>query len=74
MADNSDLEHLPKAPNHIAGESIDRDESGRYSISVSNASGYLCHIHLEVRICLPCLVKSICPVFQQFHSRQGDVC
>ncbi|CAK0785742.1 hypothetical protein CVIRNUC_008953 [Coccomyxa viridis] len=47
MADASDLEHLPKAPNHIAGESIDRDESGRYDIKVSNASGYLCHIHLE---------------------------
>ena len=61
MPDNSDLEHLPKAPSHIAGESIDQDESGRYSIKVSNASGYLCHIHLEV--CLPRLVINICPVF-----------
>ena len=74
MADNSDLEHLPKAPNHIAGESIDRDESGRYDIKVSNASGYLCHIHLEVHTYTPGLVKTTCPIFQHFHTRQGDVC
>lgn len=44
----SDLKELPRAPHNITGESIDQDKSGRYHIKVSNASGYLCHIHLEV--------------------------
>ena len=42
------LKELPQAPHNLAGESIDRDKAGQYQIKVSNASGYLCHIHVEV--------------------------
>lgn len=48
MGDQDDLKELPKAPHNLAGESIDRDKAGQYQIKVSNASGYLCHIHVEV--------------------------
>ena len=45
---DEDLKDLPQAPHNLAGESVDKDKTGRYNIKVSNASGYLCHIHLEV--------------------------
>ena len=48
MGDQDDLKELPQAPHNLSGESIDRDKAGKYQIKVSNASGYLCHIHVEV--------------------------
>lgn len=48
MGNQDDLNELPQAPHNLAGESIDRDKAGKYHIQVSNASGYLCHIHVEV--------------------------
>ena len=44
---NETLEPLPDAPPNLAGESEDR--GSRYHITVSNASGYLCNIHMQVR-------------------------
>ena len=44
---NEHLEPLPDAPPNLAGES--EDHGSRYHITVSNASGYLCHIHMQVR-------------------------
>ena len=40
------IEPLPEAPPNLAGEST--DSGSRYNITVSNASGYLCHIHMQV--------------------------
>jgi hypothetical protein len=40
------LEPLPDVPPNLAGES--EDHGKRYHITVSNASGYLCHIHMQV--------------------------
>ena len=48
MGDQDDLRELPQAPKNLTGESVDRDKAGKYDIKVSNASGYLCHIHVEV--------------------------
>ena len=50
---NETLDSLPDAPANLAGESIDK--GARYHIKVSNAAGYLCHIHMEV-VALPLLV------------------
>ena len=51
---NENLDSLPDEPANLAGESVDK--GARYNIKVSNAAGYLCHIHMEV-IALPMLLK-----------------
>ncbi len=44
------LQALPDAHPGLAGESIEKGKGDRYKIHVSNAKGYLCHIHMEVRV------------------------
>ena len=60
---NESIEPLPEAPPNLAGERT--DSGSRYNITVSNASGYLCHIHMQVwapclaywlRACMHCLL------------------
>lgn len=43
---NGSVDDLPDAPPNLAGESTEK--GARFHISVSNARGYLCHIHMEV--------------------------
>lgn len=50
---NESMDSLPDAPANLAGESVDK--GARADIKVSNAAGYLCHIHMEV-MAPPCCV------------------
>jgi hypothetical protein len=47
---SEDLHELPEPHEGLAGESIEKDKSNRYTIKVSNARGYLCHITMEVTL------------------------
>lgn len=46
---SEEMHALPEADPKLAGESVETGKGDRYHIKVSNAKGYLCHIHMEVR-------------------------
>ena len=45
---SEEMHPLPEADPKLAGESVETGKGDRYHIKVSNAKGYLCHIHMEV--------------------------
>jgi plasmid maintenance system killer protein len=65
------LEHesdLPEPPKGLEGESVEKDRSDHYTIKVSNARGYLCHIQLEVSECTLPILCSFLPASLHFRS------
>lgn len=44
---SEEMHPLPEADPKLAGESVETGKGDRYHIKVSNAKGYLCHIHME---------------------------
>lgn len=46
---SEELHALPEDQPGLSGESIEKGKGDRYVINVSNAKGYLCHIHMEVQ-------------------------
>ena len=52
------IAEFPEAPEGVAGHSV--SSSGKTSINVSNAHGYLCHISTEGRYdCPPALIYAL---------------
>ncbi|CAL8471252.1 g10794 [Coccomyxa elongata] len=50
---SEEMHALPEADPKLAGESVETGKGDRYHIKVSNAKGYLCHIHMESKYDCP---------------------
>ncbi|KAK9918761.1 hypothetical protein WJX75_006665 [Coccomyxa subellipsoidea] len=50
---SEELHALPEDQPGLSGESIEKGKGDRYVINVSNAKGYLCHIHMESKYDCP---------------------
>ena len=64
---SEEMQPLPEADPKLAGESVETGKGDRYHIKVSNAKGYLCHIHMEVLHQLSPLLNA-CMHFLHVHG------